>query len=227
MHAYTASGAAMGIAALVAAIGHDYRTAFLWLAGQVFVDATDGLLARAARVDEVTPRFDGGRLDDLVDYLTYVIVPAVVVVQSALVPAAAAVPVACVMAVSSAIGFARADAKTDDHFFTGFPSYWNIVVVYLVAFDWPPAANAVVLVGLAVLVFAPLRFVYPSRTPALRVLTVGLGAIWALLMLGLIWTIDAPPAWLVAASLVYPGYYVVLSLYLDVTRRRLRQKPPA
>jgi len=214
----------MGIAALVAAIGHDHRAAFLWLAGQVFVDATDGALARAARVDEVTPRFDGGRLDDLVDYLTYVIVPAVVVVQSALVPAAAAVPIACAMAVSSAVGFARVDAKTDDHFFTGFPSYWNIVVIYLVVFGWSPGANAVALVGLAVLVFVPLRFVYPSRTPVLRALTVGLGSVWAALMLGLIWTIDAPPVWLVVASLAYPVYYVLLSLALQVRAWRSRQR---
>lgn len=220
VHAYTASGAAMGLVAIAALIGHDYRAAFLWLAAQMFVDATDGALARAARVADVTPRFDGGRLDDIVDYLTYVVVPAVFVVQVPLVPAAFALPVACAMAVASALGFGRADAKTTDHFFTGFPSYWNIVVLYLFVVGWPPAASAVVLVGLSGLVFVPVKFVYPSRTPTLRPLTITLGAAWAVSMLGVIWTLADVPRWLLAASLVFPVYYVGLSLALEWKRRR-------
>ncbi len=210
----------MGLAALAAALRHDYRTAFFWLAAQVFVDATDGALARLARVSDVAPEVDGGRLDDVVDYLTYVIVPAVVVVQAALVPAPVAVPIASGMAFASAIGFARADAKTADHFFTGFPSYWNIVVLYLLVLGLPPAANAVVLLGLAGCVFAPVRFVYPSRTTNFRPVTLALGAVWAGLMLGVIWTIDDAPRWLVGLSLVFPVYYVALSLWLELRRRQ-------
>ena len=91
------------------------------------------------------------------------------------------------MLLSSAYGFSQEAAKTSDHYFTGFPSYWNIVVFYLVVLGAPPAVNAAVLIGLAVLVFVPIAYVYPSRTPTLRVPTLALGLTWALLVLVMIW----------------------------------------
>src|SRR4029079_7616768 len=103
----------------------------VWLFLQVAVDATDGLLARRLRVYERTPGVNGAKLDDIVDYLCYVFVPALMVWRAPLVPADWVVPVAAAMLLSSAYGFNRGDAKTSDHFFTGFPSYWNIVVFYL------------------------------------------------------------------------------------------------
>jgi phosphatidylcholine synthase len=131
VHAYTASGIVLAFLAARAVIDFDYRTAFFWLWVQVFVDATDGLLARRLRVRERIPWFDGSKLDDITDYLTYVFVPALFVWRGALVPTAWALPVAAAILLSSAYGFNRADAKTSDHFFTGFPSYWNVVTFYL------------------------------------------------------------------------------------------------
>jgi phosphatidylcholine synthase len=138
--------------------------------------------------------------------------------RGALVPGGWAIPAAAAMLLSSAYGFNRADAKTADHFFTGFPSYWNLVVFYLFLLSWPGWANAAVLVTFAVLVFVPIRYVYPSRTATLRPLTLGLGGLWAMLFLALIWRIDAPPAWLLWSSLVYPAYYLGLSLWLTARR---------
>jgi phosphatidylcholine synthase len=218
VHAYTASGAGCGWMAIVAAVGGDARAALLWLAAATLIDATDGALARLADVGHTAPLIDGARLDDLVDYVTYVVVPGLIVWRFDLLPPRAAAWIVAATLVASALGFARRDAKTGDHLFTGFPSYWNIVAVYLAAWRLPPWTAATILLVLAVLVLVPIRFVYPSRTVFLRSWTLGLGAIWAVLFVALIWMLPDPPAWLAWASLAYPAYYLALSLWLTARR---------
>ncbi len=219
-HLYTASGAVLAFLAAADIFEHDYRTAFFWLYLQVAIDATDGLLARAVRVAERTPWFNGAKLDDIVDYLCYVFVPALFVWRAILVPDAWAVPVASAMLLSSAYGFNREDAKTADHFFTGFPSYWNIVVFYLLVARWPAEVNAAILLAFAVLVFVPIRYLYPSRGGAFQALTNVLGVIWGGLMLAMLWLFPSVPRTLFVASLVFPAYYLLLSFWLELQRRR-------
>jgi phosphatidylcholine synthase len=218
VHLLTASGAPAGVFAILATVRGDVRTAFGWMAYTLFIDAVDGTLARAVRVKEVLPFVDGARLDDCVDYFTYVIVPIVFVLLTGMVPAAAALPVAAAIAVASGYGFAQTAAKTADHFFTGFPSYWNVVVFYLWALDWAPRTNAAVLLALAVLVFVPIRYVYPSRTPAFRGLTLAFGVAWSVVMLWTLAHVPEAPRGVVTASLAYPAYYVGLSLWLQCRR---------
>jgi phosphatidylcholine synthase len=213
-HLYTASGAVLGFLAAGRVIEDDYRGAFLWLALQVVVDATDGALARRFRVSERLPWFNGARLDDIVDYVTYVFVPALIVWRAPLVPEAWTLTVASAMLLSSGYGFSREDAKTTDHFFTGFPSYWNIVVFYLMIASWPPAMNAAILLSLSVLVFVPIRWVYPSRTLVWRVPTNALGALWGVAILAMLWQFPTVAPSLFLASLIFPIYYAVLSLAL-------------
>jgi phosphatidylcholine synthase len=128
-------------------------------------------------------------------------------------------PVAAIVLLSSMYGFVSPDAKTSDHFFTGFPSYWNIVVLYLLLFQTSPGVNAVVLLALSALVFVRIGYVYPSRTPTLRPLTLAFGAIWAAQIAAIIAMWPSPPQWLAIGSLAYPVYYVVLSLVLHFRRR--------
>lgn len=218
VHAYTASGVVWGFLALLATVRGDYRQALLWLALATAVDATDGWLARLVDITRRAPLIDGARLDDIVDYLTFVIVPAVIVWRAPLVPEAWAVVVPAAMLGSSACGFARRDAKTSDHYFTGFPSYWNIVVVYLLAMHSPPLLNAIAMLMLAVLVFVPVRYIYPSRTPTLMTTTVALCVVWAIQMLAMIWQLPDPRPTLVATAFVFPVYYVALSLLLTARR---------
>jgi phosphatidylcholine synthase len=213
-HLYTASGAVLALLAAIAVIDHDYRTAFFWLGLQLFVDATDGLLARALRVHTRLPWFNGAKLDDIVDYLTYVFVPALFVWRAVLVPEPWTLWVAGAMLLSSAYGFNRADAKTADHFFVGFPSYWNIVVFYLLVARLPATVNGIILLALAVLVFVPIRYIYPSRTPVMVWPTSILGAIWGVLMLVMLWQYPAISRPVFLASLVFPIYYAVVSLVL-------------
>jgi phosphatidylcholine synthase len=214
VHAYTASGLVLALLATRAVIDFNYRAAFFWLWLQVVVDSTDGFLARRALVAERIPWFDGGKLDDIVDYLTYVLVPALLVWRAVLVPDAWTMPIAIAMLLASGYGFSRRDAKTADHFFTGFPSYWNVVVFYLIVAGWSSSANAVVLLVFVMLVFIPIRYVYPSRTPVLRLFTNVIGSIWSALMLLMFWQYPAVSRPVMWVSLVFPAYYVALSLWL-------------
>jgi phosphatidylcholine synthase len=220
VHVYTASGIVLAFLAAQAIIDFDYRTAFFWLWLQVLVDATDGLLARRFRVRERIPWFDGAKLDEITDYLTYVFVPALFVWRSAIVPAAWALPVAAAMLMSSAYGFNRTDAKTADHFFLGFPSYWNVVAFYLLIARWSSLVNAAILVALAVLVVVPIRYVYPSRTPQWRMTTNVVGAVWGVLMLVMLWQYPAVSRQLFVVSLAFPVYYILLSLVLHFREPR-------
>lgn len=222
VHAYTASGAVLAMLALVAVLARDYRLAFAWLALQVFVDATDGWLARLVDVHRRLPHFSGAHLDDIVDYLTYVFVPAVMVWHAPLVPEAWRIPASAAMLLASAYGFSRTDAKTADHYFTGWPSYWNVLVLYFILWETGPVANLVVILACAVLVLVPWRYVYPSRTPILMPLTIALGFTWGIAMLLAMWWWTASPRWLLWATLVFPAYYYGLSAWLAIDRHRRR-----
>ena len=198
----------------------NFRIAFLWLFAAVLVDSTDGMFARAARVHERLPGFSGQKLDDIVDYLTFVFVPAVIVWQARIVTPALTVVVAAAMLLSSLYGFVSPDAKTEDHFFTGFPSYWNIVVLYLFVLALPPAVNALILLVLSALVFVRIGYVYPTRTPTARTLTIVLGLLWSVIMLVLILQLPTPQRSLAWLSLFFPVYYTGLSLMLHARRSR-------
>jgi phosphatidylcholine synthase len=218
-HLYTASGAVFAFIALNRIFYDRYRDAFFWLAVAVVVDATDGMLARRADVASRLPWFRGSRLDDIVDYLTFVFVPAFFVWHALLVPDRWSMVVVAAMLLSSAYGFCRVDAKTPHHLFTGFPSYWNIVVFYLYLAGWAPMTNAVLVLILALFVCVPIHYVYPSKTPTWRPVTMVLGVVWAALIFVLLWqmpTVSKPVLW---ASLVFPVYYLLLSFRLSVARR--------
>jgi len=212
VHIYTALGAVLGFRALISVFAQDYRTAFLLLAAALAIDSSDGAFARAVQVKQVLPWFDGELLDNIVDYLCYVVVPAAILVQPGVLPLHGGFAAILVL-LSSAYGFCRTDAKgVIDHYFQGFPSYWNVMVFYFVALSTSPIVNLIaVLVGVA-LVFAPLRWLYPSRMERMRAPTIALGVLWAIL--GLIVVVQMPDhsrllGWV---SLFYPAYYTIGSV---------------
>ena len=220
-HLYTASGAVTALVSAMAVHTGDYRAALLWLATATVIDATDGVLARALRVKERLPWFDGAKLDDIVDYLTYVFVPVFLIVQAGLVPPALSLWIGGAVLIASGYGFSRADAKvaTTDYFFTGFPSYWNIAALYLYMWRFSPSTNAAILALLVVLVFVPTRYVYPSRTSTWRLATNLLSATWAMSLFVMIWRLPAIDGPWMAVSLVFPVYYLGLSVRLSVAER--------
>jgi phosphatidylcholine synthase len=218
-HLYTATGAVIALLATGLTFSHNFRGVFIYFVVATFVDATDGVLARALKVKERLPDFDGAKLDDIIDYLMYAFIPALVVWQAGLVPAP--FPICAAMVLSSAYGFSQSKAKvaSTDHFFTGFPSYWNIVVVYLYLAQLAPLTNAIILATLAILVFVPIRYIYPSRTVAFKLPTLVLGTMWSVLFTWLIWRLPAVDGPWTLLSLIFPAYYVVLSLWLHAGRR--------
>ena len=218
VHFYTATGAVLAFLATLATFEGRFREAFLFLVAAVVVDATDGMFARRAGLPGITPNFDGARLDDIVDYLTFVFVPMLILYQAGDLPDGWGLWVVAAVLLSSGYGFASLDAKTSDYFFTGFPSYWNIVALYLHAAGTPAVLNGVLLLVLVVMVFVRIGYVYPSRTPVLRGLTNLLGVIWALMMLAVVWLLPDAPLLLVVASLFFPIYYTVLSFWLHARR---------
>ena len=220
VHFYTASGAVLAFGATLAAVDGRFRQAFLLLIVATAVDATDGMLARRAGIPGSTPGFDGARLDDIVDYLTFVFVPMLILYRAGNLPEVWGFPVVAAVLLASGYGFASLDAKTSDYFFTGFPSYWNIVALYLHAGGTPPVFNAVLLLALVGMVFVRIGYVYPSRTPVLRGLTNLLGATWAVVMLAITWLLPDPPQVLVIGSLFFPVYYTVLSFWLHARRSK-------
>lgn len=227
VHAYTASGIVLAFLMMIAVMeGDTVRALWLFLVAML-VDGTDGFLARYVQVKRHVPWFDGALLDNIVDYITYAFMPLVLLWSAGyLGSGTSATVLAVVPLVASAYQFCRVDAKTDDHLFLGFPSYWNIAAFYVVVLDLAPAAVAALLLVCAVLVFVPIGYVYPSRTTTLQIPTLALTALWlASYAVLLAQHPDPGPIWL-AISLAYIAYYVGLSLYLTARRSRATAQPP-
>jgi phosphatidylcholine synthase len=222
VHAFTASGLvlAAGAAVLIVHGGDDaLRRALLLFLAATAVDAGDGWLARRAHVREVLPRFDGRRLDDIIDFQTYTSLPLLLLWRSGALPGASAWLLLLPL-LASAYGFAQADAKTGDGYFLGFPSYWNVVAFYIFFLTPPPAVTAFVLVVLAVLTFVPTRYLYPSTGGLLNRITIAAGAGWAVLLLLILLDLAAPTRAWVVVSLVFPAWYMGASWFATLRTAR-------
>lgn len=200
IHVLTASGAALALVALILATGGHWTMMFACLGLALVVDGIDGPLARALHVKDVLPRWDGAGLDFVVDFTTYVFVPAYAVAASGLLPDGFDVPAAALIVVTGALYFADGNMKTDDNYFRGFPAVWNVVAFYLYVLMPPPWIAAAAIVALAALTFVPIRFVHPLRVKHLRWLNIALMALWAVL------------AFMALLADLEPGRYVTYGL---------------
>lgn len=213
IHAFTASGAVIAMLALTAVTRGDTAEAFLWLGLAFVVDGVDGPLARRYRVLEVLPRISGEVLDLVVDYLTYVVVPALMLANLGLLPQGWGAVCAGVVLAVSLYTFANKDMKTDDNYFEGFPAVWNLLVLYMWALETDPWANLAVIALCAALTFSKLKFTHPMRVVKLRALTIGFTALWAALSLVIILTMPAPPAWAVWPWVGLISYFLGLTVH--------------
>jgi len=213
VHLFTATGAVWGFLTLLAIWEQNIKLAIIYIIIAMFVDGFDGMLARWVDVKTYAKGIDGALLDNIIDYLTYVVVAALLLIKVPnLLPAGFEMAGALSILLTSGYWFAQADAKTDDHFFKGFPCYWNFLVLYMMVLKLNPWINLAVLVICNILIFVPVKYVYPSRTVRLRRLTLvltyiyGAVGVWALLQY------PDVPVWVMWASFVYIAYYLVLSL---------------
>lgn len=216
VHLFTATGALWGLLAIMATVQNQWQSAFFWLGLAALVDSLDGTLARRFKVKGLLPGFDGALLDNIIDYQTYVIVPAIFLYEANLLPASATIAGVAMVVLASAFQFCQADAKTEDHTFKGFPSYWNVVIFYLFMFEANLWVNFWIIATLTVLIFVPIKYIYPSRMIRFQKLTLLFTAVWGILCLTVLLQFPEFQPWMLWASLFYPVYYVGLSLYMMV-----------
>lgn len=226
VHLYTASGTVLAFLVVVAAVnGEAVKALWLGLAALV-IDGSDGMLARRLVVKETVPQIDGARMDDIVDYITYVFAPVILLWAAGYLPAGMTGTVlAALPLLASTYQFCRVDAKTDDHFFRGFPSYWNVVAFYAVVMHLAPRTVGVVLVACTVLVFVPVKYIYPSRMSTARRTNLALAASWLVGYAVLLLQWPHPHPVVLALSLAYVGYYGLASVYLTLRPRPDRAAP--
>ncbi len=218
VHLLTASGAVLALLALRAVQQSDWQTMFLWLGIALIVDAIDGPLARRFAVKTVLPRFSGERLDLIVDYLTYVAVPAYALTEAPLLPDAARLPAAAAILVSSLFQFADLHSKTEEGYFVGFPAIWNLVLLYLFALQ-PAPLVALAWVGVFVLgTFVPILALHPFRVVRLRMLTCLVAAVWAGAATASIASPFPSPFWVQALLILTAIYFTGVGLYRSLVR---------
>jgi phosphatidylcholine synthase len=202
VHVFTASGAALALLALILATGGHWAGMFFFLGLALVVDGADGPIARSFYVQKVLPRWSGDTLDLIVDFVTYVFVPAYAIAASGLLPQLLAIPAGILVVISGALYFADREMKTKDNYFRGFPAVWNLAAFYLYLLEPPEWGAAVAIAILAGLSFAPIKFLHPLRVQQWRVFNIALLAVWAAL------------AFIAIVQDLSPGLYVLLPLSL-------------
>jgi len=200
VHIFTACGAALALLALIFATGEHWAAMFFCLGLALVVDGVDGPLAREFKVADVLPRWSGETLDLIVDFTTYVFVPAYAIAASGLLPNALAIPAGVLVVITGALYFADRQMKTPDNYFRGFPAVWNLGAFYLYLLEPPDWLAAAMVAVLAALSFAPIKFLHPLRVKRLRLFNIALLAVWAVL------------AFLAVIANLAPGPYVTWPL---------------
>ena len=210
VHVLTASGTALCLLALIAAINEQWSLMFVWLGLALIIDGVDGSFARLLHVSELLPRWSGDTLDLVVDFLNYVFVPAYAIVAGGLLPRSVAIPAGITILLTSALYFADRRMKTKDNYFRGFPALWNFVAFYLFLLRPAPWLNVIVIGVLSILTFVPYPFIHPLRVLRFRALNIVMLALWAILAVIAV-VHDLAPGPLVTAGLSALAVWFVAS----------------
>jgi phosphatidylcholine synthase len=220
VHIFTASAAFFGVFTLMKIYQHQYVFALWLMAITVFIDAVDGSLARVVRVKSVLPNLDGALLDNIMDYLNYVITPCFfLLIKPGMLPEQYALPLIIGITLTSAYQFCQSDAKTPDHFFKGFPCYWNVSVFYMFIFNTSMTFNAILLSLFCILIFVPIKYVYPSRldymteSKLLKVLMHCCSILFGISTAFLLLNYPETNVFWLGASLGYVAMYLFISFY--------------
>lgn len=230
VHLFTASGAILGLFTLLMIFRGEYIAAFWFMAATIVIDSLDGTMARFIGVKQVVPQIDGALLDNIVDYLNYVITPAFFILVSSILPMHWELLGASVIVLASAYQFTQADAKTYDNFFKGFPSYWNLVVFYLFIGHLGIWANFAIIIVLAILIFVPMKYIYLTRLDNvtsnrfLKVLLILATIAYAIATLGLLISYPHSNILCMIISWAFAVIYVVISLYRTFVPMPVLQK---
>ena len=213
VHIFTASGAFAGFLSLQAVLNDNVFLAFLWLSVAFFIDGIDGTLARRYKVSDNLPEIDGAILDNIVDYLNYVFIPALMVYWFDLVPSQFSLFAVALILIVSCYTFTNTKLKTEDLFFRGFPAVWNIVIFYLFVLDTSQLTNFLAILFFSVMTFVPLKYLHPFRVKEKKVLNLFITAVWGLCCALLLIDLREETTALSAYQNVYYWLWVVLNFY--------------
>lgn len=216
VHAFTASGVVTALLAIAALIAGDLRLALLWLGAALIIDGLDGPMARKVDVSRYAPRFDGAVLDLVIDYLTYTVIPALLVYRFGLVPAGFEIPAAAFIMLTSLYCFGNREMKTGDLYFSGFPAVWNVVVLYIYVLETGPWANLAAIAVFGVLTFVPFKYIHPFRVRMWRPLTLAITALWALSTFWLVLASGPGAAPAAAAPLAFWAFLAASAYFLGL-----------
>ena len=211
VHGFTASGAVLGFLAIISIFNNDLVGAFLWLGLALLIDGIDGALARKIGVLDKTPNIDGSTLDNVIDYLNYVIIPALMIYWFQMVPNGWEIILPAGMFAVSLYTFANMNMKTNDYYFSGFPAVWNIVVLYFYILNTHPIINVIIILLLFIFTFIPIKFVHPLRVKKIRNLTIFCTVLWSATTLKLVTT--NPDINLFAEQKIVLLIWIVCSIY--------------
>ena len=212
VHVLTASGAALAFLALLAAVGGAWELMFLSLGLALIVDGVDGTIARSLKAAELLPRWSGEVLDLVVDFVTYVFVPAYAIAASGLLPPVLAAGAGVLIVMTGAIYFADRRMKTEDNYFRGFPTLWNVVAFYLFVLKPPSWGTALVVALLALLTFVPFKFLHPFRVARLRLVSMAAIVLWSALAAIALARGLAPGPWVTGALAALAAYFLAVGL---------------
>ncbi|MDT0157581.1 hypothetical protein Q9R19_08100 [Microbacterium sp. ARD32] len=211
VHAFTLTGVIWATLALLALFDDDPKLMWLYLGIALVVDGVDGTLARKAEVRTYAPHFDGVILDSIIDYLTWTLIPALFLFRTGLLgEGALAVVLLLLITVSSMFCYANTKMKTGDYYFLGFPAAWNVVALAIWLLDAGTAVNAIIVVVLALLTWAPIAFVHPLRVARFRTLNIIATAVWILASAALVIAYPTGEPW-IAVVWVLSGAWVILT----------------
>lgn len=219
VHGLTAAGAGLGFAALVSVIEGDARSAWLLLGLALLIDGIDGTLARAVGVKEIMPNINGPLLDLIVDYLNYVIVPAVFLFRFDMLPDGYLVAGCVFILVTSLYAFCREDLMTDDHCFRGFPAIWNVVVYFFFVLETGPLANLIAVAVFGALTFAPIKAIHPVRLVELRTLNVSMLVVWTIVSLVFLFSLPVRLDWAQYILAVVGLYFLSVGIWMTFRAR--------
>jgi phosphatidylcholine synthase len=220
VHLYTAIGGIIGVFALILVGYGRMSDAFLLLIVTMIIDSTDGILARRVRVSEKLPYFDGASMDNVIDILTYAWIPIYIIHKLQVLPSdlLLIIPI-----LASLYAYGQVNMKTEDSFFLGFPTYWNIVALYLYLLRPTPEIATLIIVIPGILSFIPTRYLYPSKNKYLQKTSWALCLIWFSLISILLFQ-DVPDKNLAVISLFFPAYYMFTSFFVDYKVRKKQKK---
>ncbi|AWG42639.1 phosphatidyltransferase [Candidatus Borreliella tachyglossi] len=219
VHILTASGLIVSLYSIISIINGDYSLLLNLTIIGLFIDGIDGTLARKFKVKDLIPTIDGALLDNIVDYINYTFIPTIFLYYGNFIRNEYKIMICIGILFASAYQFSRTDSKTSDDYFRGFPSLWNFLIIFNIIFTVKEITNLIIILACIALSFAPIKFIYPTKTKEFKYLTIFLTIITSFTIILTIFA-RLPEVYLDVSKILiffYLTYIILVSIYLNYT----------